>query len=205
MAKKITTKGQCFQCKKIITMQSAPKHIEECYFATLNKLEDYFLIKVYDESKIFWLYLEVPLHNCTLADLDYYLRALWLECCGHLSAFKMGQQKMGMKNTIGKALHPGLIFSYEYDFGTTTELFLEIISLYKGNPNKNIKLLMRNEIPIINCDKCEKNAIDHICTYCNTSTCNSCFSTKEQCDKEYSLPFVNSPRTGQCGYTGPEI
>jgi len=36
----------------------------------------------------FWLHLEMP-GKATLEDLDYYLRAIWLECCGHLSQFSL--------------------------------------------------------------------------------------------------------------------
>lgn len=36
-----------------------------------------------------WLHLEMK-GSATLADLDHYLRAIWLECCGHLSQFSVG-------------------------------------------------------------------------------------------------------------------
>jgi hypothetical protein len=35
----------------------------------------------------YWLHLEVP-SKFTLDALDDFLRAIWLECCGHLSAFE---------------------------------------------------------------------------------------------------------------------
>lgn len=37
----------------------------------------------------YWLYLEMPA-RATLTDLDGFLRDIWLECCGHLSAFDIG-------------------------------------------------------------------------------------------------------------------
>src|SRR5579884_3884281 len=37
----------------------------------------------------FWLDLEVR-GSATLKALDDYLRAIWLECCGHLSQFSIG-------------------------------------------------------------------------------------------------------------------
>jgi len=37
----------------------------------------------------YWLHLEMR-GNATLQDLDDYLRAIWLECCDHLSAFEIG-------------------------------------------------------------------------------------------------------------------
>src|SRR5437899_3020220 len=37
----------------------------------------------------YWVYLEAPA-KATLLDLDKLLRNTWLECCGHLSAFTIG-------------------------------------------------------------------------------------------------------------------
>lgn len=61
--------------------------------------------------------------------LDSFLRDLWLECCGHMSAFSIGQmrysaQPMGHGNQRGMDVRLAAIlteeaeFSYEYDFGT---------------------------------------------------------------------------------------
>ena len=35
----------------------------------------------------YWMHLQAPA-NCTFGDLDSLLRAIWLECCDHLSAFE---------------------------------------------------------------------------------------------------------------------
>ncbi|HZU69668.1 MAG TPA: hypothetical protein VFA09_20510 [Ktedonobacteraceae bacterium] len=37
----------------------------------------------------YWMHLELPA-NDTFYDLDQFLRDIWLECCGHLSAFRVG-------------------------------------------------------------------------------------------------------------------
>jgi hypothetical protein len=37
----------------------------------------------------FWLHLEMR-GSSTLKELDNYLRAIWLECCDHLSEFYIG-------------------------------------------------------------------------------------------------------------------
>ena len=39
-------------------------------------------------NRDFWLHLEMN-GRSTLKDLDRYLRAIWLECCGHLSQFSV--------------------------------------------------------------------------------------------------------------------
>ncbi len=41
------------------------------------------------ELPIFWLDVEVK-SSSSLHDLDAFLRDIWLECCGHLSMFKIG-------------------------------------------------------------------------------------------------------------------
>src|SRR5207247_4292467 len=37
----------------------------------------------------YWMHLEMPASDA-LADLDDFLRVIWLECCGHLSEFTIG-------------------------------------------------------------------------------------------------------------------
>src|SRR5881275_461503 len=39
---------------------------------------------------MYWMHLEMPA-DATLADLDDFLRDTWLECCDHLSAFRIGK------------------------------------------------------------------------------------------------------------------
>lgn len=44
----------------------------------------------------------------------------------------------------------------------------------------------------------------HVCLYEeNGLLCERC-AEKHHCGDEMWLPVVNSPRTGMCGYTGPE-
>jgi hypothetical protein len=40
----------------------------------------------------YWMHLQAPA-NCTFGDLDQLLRAIWLECCGHLSSFEFPVQR----------------------------------------------------------------------------------------------------------------
>jgi len=39
---------------------------------------------------MYWMHLEMPA-DATLAELDDFLRGMWLECCDHLSAFRIGK------------------------------------------------------------------------------------------------------------------
>jgi hypothetical protein len=162
------------------------------------------------------MHLEVS----ALADLgllDAFLRDTWLECCGHMSAFEiegitysvapaaMGDEPMTAR--LGEVLSPGLTFYHEYDFGDTTHLQLRVVSEHESDlPESEIRLLARNEAPVLPCSVCGNTATE-ICTECLYSggglLCDGC-AKKHECDEEMFLPIVNSPRTGVCGYTGTD-
>lgn len=167
----------------------------------------------------YWMHLELPA-KATLEDLDYFLRDTWLECCGHLSAFRIGEdsytgpveaadqfgdQDMCVK--LGEVLGPRKKFYHEYDFGTTTELALKVVSMAEGElRGRGVQVLARNDPPPIPCSSCGKPAAE-VCRECLWDDkgwlCKKCASQHE-CGEEMLLPVVNSPRVGQCGYTGPE-
>ena len=89
----------------------------------------------------YWLVGEISAAE-TLNTLDAFLRDIWLECCGHMSAFTIGNTQYmldtggidgmwldifgpshptkSMKTPLTAVLKPGLKFYHEYDFGTTT-------------------------------------------------------------------------------------
>ena len=168
----------------------------------------------------YWMHLDVP-GNATLADLDSFLRRTWLECCGHLSAFNIGgvsyssdaemisgsfwnSSDKSMDVRLDRVLSPGIRFSHEYDFGTTTELSLRVASEREGEvKGKSISVLARNEPPKILCS-CGALATE-VCTQCIYDSegwlCDKCAETHE-CGEEMLLPVVNSPRVGECAYAG---
>jgi hypothetical protein len=165
----------------------------------------------------YWLHVEAPT-TATLQDLDGFLRRVWLECCGHLSAFTIGKttysvdsaggwsDDQNMDVELAMVLRPGLQFNHEYDFGSTTHLTLKVVSERAGEIEEkgDIRLLARNDPPAIACGSCGAPA-----TKVSTEgawdasgwLCNKCAS-KRPGDEEYFLPVVNSPRVGVCGYTG---
>jgi hypothetical protein len=169
---------------------------------------------------MYWMHLEVT-PGTTLATLDRFLRDTWLECCGHLSAFEIGgvrysvdaamhEWDTGSKNMqvhLEQVLHPGQTCSYEYDFGSTTELTLKVISEREVLAKKQaIEILARNILPIVPCDECGKPATT-TCTQCiyedQGYLCDTCAKDHE-CGEDMLLPMVNSPRAGVCGYTGQD-
>ncbi|MHB1713071.1 MAG: hypothetical protein ACYCV7_17065 [Acidimicrobiales bacterium] len=105
----------------------------------------------------------------------------------------------------------GSRFSYEYDFGTTTELAGRALALVPGSPTASpIQVLARNEPPICRCAECGQDATK-LCAMCNQGMgtpcwyCDACSDRHRWSDPDgdYFLPVVNSPRVGLCGYCGP--
>jgi hypothetical protein len=168
----------------------------------------------------FWLQLEM-LGWEKLEKLDDYLRAIWLECCGHLSGFTIGEvfytqmfedgmgwrEERSMDVPVGDIFSPGMTIPYEYDFGTTSELTIQVVRERKGKwEGHPIKLMARNKLMDLACGNCGKPA-EFLCTDCmwgedDPLYCENCLSQHEHGD-EMALPVVNSPRMGMCAYSGP--
>lgn len=167
-------------------------------------------------NRAYWMHLSVPAAT-PLFHLDEFLRDIWLECCGHLSAFRIlgreydspgGEEleESGMEIQMNRILEPGMSFGYEYDFGSTTELSLQILGLRgRMGERSGIELLARNDPPQILCDKCGNKLATKICTECDCQGkgrfCDPC-AARHRCGEEMLLPVVNSPRAGVCGYAG---
>jgi hypothetical protein len=162
----------------------------------------------------YWMHLEVPA-EATLETLDQFLRDTWLECCGHLSEFTIEGRRYSVEPMdcddgfldvkLKDVLAPGMKFEHVYDFGSTTHLRLKVVS-EEENPLKRdeIRVLARNEAPVIPCDECGKPATQ-VCTQCMYSgegwLCEEC-AARHDCGEPMFLPVVNSPRVGVCGYAG---
>lgn len=215
MNEKITTKGICNKCKEIVSTRSAKTHITKCFDQATENTPDAFLVKVQwpHKNPIYWLYLSVPFKS-KLGNLDLFLREIWLDCCSHLSQFTINHKRyssdfepslfpmfeeFSMSIWTEKVLIPGLKFTHEYDFGSTTELLLEVVGLIKALTSKEIKVIIRNQEPEFKCISCDKKA--EMIDSQGDCFCKSCIE-EEDGDELYLLPLVNSPRTGVCGYAG---
>lgn len=112
------------------------------------------------------------------------------------------------KYKLGDILKPGLKFTHEYDFGSTTYLTLKVIGEREAQINKSydLKILARNIAPEIMCDVCGKNTATHLCMECiyddKGRLCLSCAKKHPHDHYDMFLPVVNSPRVGECAYTG---
>ena len=214
---RIKSEGNCNFCKDTFSNISIGRHLQSCEkrikaHNSEKKSGKRYLLKA--GAGPFWVYFEVDTQN-TLEKVDDFLRNLWLDCCGHLSAFKIDEQTYSydqqeefgdksMRFPLHKVISPGQTFSHEYDFGTTTYLTLKCISEREGE-TKKINILARNNLPHFPCHTCKKTPARDICSQClwesKSMFCAHC-AKKHKCDEEMFLPVVNSPRMGMCGYTG---
>jgi hypothetical protein len=164
----------------------------------------------------YWMYLQISA-SATLRELDQFLRDTWLECCGHLSLFRIQEHEYmvqmfddgwgtrsqrDMNIQLGRVLAPGIRFSHEYDFGSTTYLTLRVVSEDEAmvKPNAPIQVLARNEPPHYRCGRCGGPAIFMDIFEDDILLCEKCDDTDGY--GEGLMPLVNSPRVGVCGYTG---
>ena len=206
------TKGTCALCGKVYARAGMTKHLQGCLQkeAGPGKGQRIFLILVADRySTDYWLHLKVAA-GTNLKAIDTFLRNIWLECCGHLSAFMHGREELGMGRKVDFIFTPGLELDYTYDFGSSTELRLKVVDDFEGvmKSKKPVELLARNEAPMIPCDECGSRQAEMICEECNWEgegwLCKQC-AEKHECadgDEDLFLPIPNSPRAGVCAYTG---
>jgi hypothetical protein len=216
--RKKTLNGTCGICRAAVTSKEIQKHLQVCLKRNTAGGEPggkkkpaaplfHLRVEGYGLSQaLYWMHLKV-LAAASFRDLDLFLRKTWLECCGHMSAFYPEGEEVAMTVKLGDALRPGQKLLYEYDFGTTTELLLTVISELDGGIKKGkAEIIARNDAPPIQCVHCQSPATT-ICTECFDDSagwlCDDC-AAEHDCDPEMFLPLVNSPRTGLCGYEGAE-
>lgn len=157
--------------------------------------------------KDYWLIVETS-EDTTLKELDKFIRDIWVECCGHLSAFMIkgiqyesypnadkfwGMPSKNMNYRLKDVVKVGDSILYEYDFGSTTELILKIHSCREGQKkNHEIVILSRNNPPEIICSNCGQREAKWV-------------NPEEYYEPDFYLPVCNSPRMGVCGYEGSDI
>jgi predicted RNA-binding Zn-ribbon protein involved in translation (DUF1610 family) len=209
------SRGICISCGKECPKNGMTKHTATCEHRKSGRESHLHLLVQGLYQPEYWLHVEAQ-PKARLDDLDMFLRHIWLECCGHMSSFEINGQlyvsvrtydseERTMSAELGKVLIPGVKIKHTYDFGTPTELSLRVVGELPGASTKEkIRLLARNLAPQFECADCGKPATQ-LCSQCSWECdawfCDDCASEHE-CGEEMLLPIVNSPRVGQCGYTG---
>lgn len=225
MARK-QSQGKCNLCGRTVAGAGMTKHLSACRQQQSEKASGkrpgrvFHLVVKGAESPEYWMHLEAPA-SATLKDLDSFLRNTWLECCGHLSAFTFrhgrynvtpldsfgygDEEEQDMNVALSEVLQPGIEFFHEYDFGSTTTLYLKVAAVCESPvKGKTIRLLARNDPPAIECAACREPAtqVCGVCIYDGQGfLCDDCVEEHE-CGEEMCLPVVNSPRVGVCAYEG---
>lgn len=217
------SEGVCHLCNQPFAKNAMTRHLQSCAPAhdpPRGRKGKIFHVIVEGYGP-YWLHVEMP-GNAKFGDLDAFLRQIWLECCGHMSAFRMDEKILRrfdldidspselefpedelMDYDIAEVLEPKLAFGYDYDFGSTTELRLKVAGMRTGtwSGRDRIRLLARNLPPQDNCQQCGQPAA-WIDGESGNFYCATCADADEE--PEMLLPVVNSPRMGVCAYTGEE-
>jgi hypothetical protein len=222
MAQRRQSRGTCTYCGKETTKGGMTKHLATCSerqaaITTAEKgkteSEHLFHLRVQDAYRSeFWLDLEMR-GSKSLKHLDDYLRAIWLECCGHMSQFSLRgglTREVGKTRKIGDVFQMGRELEHIYDFGTSSETLVKLVDVRQGKPttSRAISLMARNNMPEDICIDCGKPAT-HLCLECISedqtwgTLCDEHTKTHPHDDYGEPIPLVNSPRLGMCGYDGP--
>jgi len=251
MQEKLKSEGVCLFCDKTFAKAGINRHLATHLKEKENAAGLSFLVKVEQNPRWgkspYFLSLWVD-GEAKMKDIDMFFRDIWLECCGHMSAFRNPKHKrsgFGMLDSMDAyeyleqgnvakyekmmeeingevpmskkakdALYKELVLDYEYDFGSSTELTVTVVEEYPYKADKKIVLLSRNEPLEIICSMCKKVPATQICTVCGDFEYDAFFCDK--CAKKHankcedfadyaSMPIVNSPRMGVCGYNGGAI
>lgn len=216
------SKGKCTHCGLEIAKTGVTRHLAAC-----SKWKE--LVTTAEHKKgssetlyhlriqavglpQFWLDLEMR-GRTTLKDLDRYLRAIWLECCGHMSQFSFGGWR-GDEIPMGRRLQDvfelGNELTHIYDFGKSSETLIKAVDVREGKSvtSHPITLLVRNVMPESECIECKEPAA-WLCMECFIeendwgTLCDKHAKTHPHNDYGEPIPLVNSPRLGMCGYVGP--
>ena len=173
----------------------------------------------------FWMYIQIPT-EATFGVLDKFLRAVWVECCGHASEFEVDGEIVGMRKRLSAFCTDDTEFLYRYDMGSTTTLRLGVIGrMRKTMPMrgwfhkdayyppplvygeyKAFILALHNKVKF-NCQTCGKRAV-YVCSNCiydmEGACCEDC-APKHECGDEMLLPVAQSPRVGVCSFEGGSL
>lgn len=239
----------CLLCRAEFDKSIIWRHLSKCaanieqgYIGNKKyKKRTLYLLRIQAKyNPFYWLYVEAQ-DQARVGDVDDLLRGIWLECCGHLSAFSWADtadQKdawsleefietgtgeypndVPMDATIQSVWKPKRNLQYQYDFGTTTDLTLRMVSQRSGlvKPKELVRVVARNHQPVVPCGNCGQPATvvspeysydtsGWLCDACRTkSTVPDNADEDEYYDEQYFLPVLNSPRTGACGYNGSSL
>lgn len=126
--------------------------------------------------------------------------------------------KKVLSNSLKEILESDMLFGYEYDFGSTTELAIKVLNYYNApKQSEKVMILSRNNPPEFQCSICGEhraswiNAVDIYveepfwCDECADKLEEGEFDEEIDSEEVWLLPVTNSPRMGVCGYEGSSL
>jgi hypothetical protein len=216
--------GICQFCEEKVPQAETAAHSRDCAKlaeargAIGGSVAVGFRLRVEDcYNPLYWLELEM-LSSAKLDRLDHYLRAIWLDCCGHMSEFTgngFGSGKIAQNKKLEDAFQGRSFLVHLYDMGSTSETKITKLGTVTGGTRfparKPIRLLFRNEPPPYQCQERGCGAPAQIYSpgwqlegknapglFCPTHA-----KTDKMAGEYEQVPISNSPRMGMCGYEGP--
>ena len=216
-------RSQCRFCGNLYASSGIARHLSACKARPgagadhgSGETELYEHLVVTDEDRFGYRLDLLAVPETTLDDLDAFLREIWLECCGHLSVFRVAgrtyssyEDEWGLYDSSADVelsrLPDSTEIRYDYDLGTPTGLRIKRLSPLRHRVSDDpVKLAARNEPPVLECS-CGSPAIV-VNRYSESDDdwvfCARCLAQADV-DYEALVPLTNSPRMGVCGYDGP--
>jgi hypothetical protein len=98
MSAKSTNSGCCALCGQRATKAKMMAHVEACAAAhdEIGQPQPLVVLRFGPVgAPRYWLIIEAKT-DAQLGQVDGLLRQLWLECCGHRSAFRLGRRELPM-------------------------------------------------------------------------------------------------------------
>lgn len=156
----MSEKVKCNACGKEYTTRGITRHLKSCpeiHKNDSNGMYKYYTLKIRDVyEKYYFLYINVSA-EITLGQLDQFLRDIWLECCNHLSSFYYRNEYYDINRftdsaainlKLEKLLDDKDSILYEYDFGSTTKLEIELKEeFFDKKRDSLIEIYARNKMP----------------------------------------------------------
>ena len=99
--------GKCLLCGFEGDKRALTRHLEECASKLDGKGRVGPLVRLRFEAANdprYWIYVDARA-DATLAQLDRLLRDVWLECCGHMSAFEVGPMEPSMRSRVKQVFY----------------------------------------------------------------------------------------------------
>ncbi|NOW04039.1 SEC-C metal-binding domain-containing protein [Clostridium beijerinckii] len=155
--------GRCYYCNKELTERTIKRHAKSCSVMKKSieekmnqakEVREQFIISMKDKynPSLYCIYVSIDA-KLQLQHLDKFIRDIWVECCGHLSAFHIDEEiyhdnsdeQYEMNFYLKDVLNINKKFEYEYDFGSTTYLTLEVVDIIQvPSEFSQVEVIARN-------------------------------------------------------------